>query len=182
MCDESLSIWNIRIKNFSETLFSPCFMTQLLISRQVAACSCQNGLFSLDFSAVRTERPFGMSLRLIINGQNIHKRTKHSALNANTQTSKVLDCALISISPQISQLVLTSNSGSLSKTGSLSLLTVPFHGKNFVPLSNSEFVHTEKSQGGEIAKDEGLWEDAPRHSSSGHKTRVSMTRHTSDRC
>ena len=72
---------------------------------------------------------------------------------------------------------LTSNSGSLSKTGRLSLRTVPFQGRNLVPLSTASPLQMVRSAGGgliPIAEGESTL-TGPRHSSSGHSTKDSMS-------
>ena len=71
---------------------------------------------------------------------------------------------------------LTSNSGNLSCTGKVSLRTVPFQGTNLVPFSKSPEVQILKSEaeGVKPTIPEAVSLIGPRHSSSGHNTKVSM--------
>ena len=73
--------------------------------------------------------------------------------------------------------ILTSNSGSLSWTGNLSLLTVPFQGRNLVPFSRSPLVqmlNSEAKDGLSPISPGGVNLAGPKHSSSGQRTKVSI--------
>ena len=73
--------------------------------------------------------------------------------------------------------VLTSNSGSLSWTGNLSLLTVPFHGRNLVPFSKSpldQMLNSDAKDGLSLIIPVGVNLPGPKHNSSGQRTKVSI--------